>query len=261
MMKNRNLIVLTGSTSGIGKFTSNNLKKEFDLLHIVRPEKYSVIKKNLASQNNKNSFILSYNLKKKLNTNNLRKLIKFKNYKNIHLIFFAGKLDVNPNKFDFNDWQETFNVNLFSHLSILNFFLPYILSTRVISKVIFFSGGGAANSFPAFPAYSASKTALVRTVENLGEIYSKSKVNIFAVAPGAVKTKMLKKVLKQTRVGTKSKIEDVSNFIINSINSNTKSFHGRLINIKDSKKKIYKNTFNNYLKLRRVDEYIFNRDG
>ena len=260
-MKNRNLIVVTGSTSGIGKFTSDNLKKEFDLLHIVRPEKYSKVKKKLISKNKNNSFVFKYNLKKKINITNLRKLTNFKKYKNIHLIFFAGKLDTKPNKFDLIDWQETFNVNLFSHLSILNFFLPFALSTKSISKVIFLSGGGAASSFSAFPAYSASKTALVRTVENLGEIYSKSKVNIFAVAPGAVKTKMLKKVLKRTRVGTKSKMDDVRNFIINSIYSNTKSFHGRLINIKDSKKKIKKNKFNSYLKLRRVDEYIFNRDG
>ena len=47
--------------------------------------------------------------------------------------------------------------------------------------------------FPDFPAYSASKTALVRSIENLSEKFSKKKFNIFAVAPGAVETKNAKK--------------------------------------------------------------------
>ena len=48
---------------------------------------------------------------------------------------------------------------------------------------------------------------------------------------------MLKKVLRITSVGTKSKKEDVYNFISYALNADTSSFPGRLINIKDSIKK------------------------
>ena len=95
--------------------------------------------------------------------------------------------------------------------------------------------------------------AIVRMVENYSEIFFKKKLSIFAVAPGAVKTKMLQKVLKVTKVGTKSKMNDVIKFINFSLKINTSMFNGRLINIKDNINKISKNKNPNYLKLRRVE--------
>ena len=64
---------------------------------------------------------------------------------------------------------------------------------------------------------------------------------------------MLKKVLKVTKVGTKSKMKDVIKFINFSLKNNTSIFNGRLINIKDNINKISKNKNPNYLKLRRVE--------
>ena len=83
-------------------------------------------------------------------------------------------------KFDYNDWIQTFNTNVISHLEIF-YQLNRLLSKskKLISKIIFSPGGGAANSFPDFPAYSASKTALVRSIENLSEKFSKKKNLIF----------------------------------------------------------------------------------
>ena len=48
-----------------------------------------------------------------------------------------------------------------------------------LNKVIFFSGGGAANDFSEFPLYSASKTSIERTVENFSKIYEKKNISIF----------------------------------------------------------------------------------
>ena len=109
------------------------------------------------------------------------------------------------------------------------------------------------DSFKEFPIYSITKTATVRMVENYSEIFSRKKISIFAVAPGAVNTKMLQKVLKVTKVGTKSKMNDVIKFIKFSLKINTSIFNGRLINIKDNISKISKNKNSNYLKLRRVE--------
>ena len=124
--------------------------------------------------------------------------------------------------------------------------------TFVQNRIIVFSGGGAASSFKKFPIYSASKTALVRSVENYSQIFSKKNVSIFAVAPGAVKTKMLKKVEKISKVGTRSQMIEVINFINNCFKINTNIFNGKLIHIKDNLSKIKKNKDPNHLKLRRT---------
>ena len=261
-MKNKSLIIMTGATSGIGKFIADKLRHNFDLALILRPKKIKTFKKKFTSSlNKKNIYFFGFDLSHSNDYSLIKRKIKFNDYKSINLIFCAGTLEKSSKTFDYDDWIKTFNTNVFSHLEIFNQLNQFLSKSKLTNKIIFFSGGGAASSFPDFPAYSASKTALVRSIENLSEKFSKKKFNIFAVAPGAVETKMLKKVLRITSVGTKSKKEDVYNFISYALNADTSSFHGRLINIKDSIKKINNNKKNNFLKLRRVDEYLFNRDG
>ena len=115
------------------------------------------------------------------------------------------------------------------------------------------SGGGAANPFSTFPAYSASKTAIVRTVENLSLQYEKYGFNIFAIAPGAIKTKMLEKVLEKSEVGTRTSKREVFQFVKYYLENNSKSLNGKLVHIRDNKIEITKNINKNYLKLRRIE--------
>ena len=144
-----------------------------------------------------------------------------------------------------------FNINFFSNIKIINYFLPFYKNSNQQNKVIIFSGGGAANSFKEFPIYSASKTALIRTVENYSEMFKKTKLSIFALAPGAVKTKMLDKVLKIAKVGAKSNKKEISSFINKCLDINTMFLNGKLVHVRDNIKRIKKNKNYNYLKLRR----------
>ena len=66
-------------------------------------------------------------------------------------------------------------------------------------SIILFSGGGAAYARPNFSAYAASKTGVLRMVETMAEELKAAgypDIIINAVAPGAVKTRMTKAVLK-----------------------------------------------------------------
>ena len=76
--------------------------------------------------------------------------------------------------------------------------------------IILFSGGGAAYARPHFSAYGASKTGVLRLVETVHEevlehqrIAAETRdavieagIRIYAVAPGAVSTKMTEEVLE-----------------------------------------------------------------
>ena len=52
-MKNKNLIIMTGATSGIGNFIANKLRHNFDLALILRPKKIKTFKKKFISSSNK----------------------------------------------------------------------------------------------------------------------------------------------------------------------------------------------------------------
>jgi 3-oxoacyl-[acyl-carrier protein] reductase len=62
-------------------------------------------------------------------------------------------------------------------------------------KIVILSGGGATNPLPNISAYAASKAAVVRLMETLAEELRPFRVDVNAVAPGALKTRLVDQVL------------------------------------------------------------------
>ena len=95
---------------------------------------------------------------------------------------------------DFILWKKNIEVNLFGTANLIHLVLPGMVSKHK-GKIINMSGGGATGPRPNFSAYAVAKTAIVRLTENLAEEYKDSGIDINALAPGAVNTKMLDEVL------------------------------------------------------------------
>ena len=58
------------------------------------------------------------------------------------------------------------------------------------------SGGGAASPLPGLSSYAASKAGVIRFIETLAEEYKDAGIDINAVAPGMLKTRMLNEMLE-----------------------------------------------------------------
>jgi NAD(P)-dependent dehydrogenase (short-subunit alcohol dehydrogenase family) len=58
-------------------------------------------------------------------------------------------------------------------------------------KIVQLSGGGATNPLPNLSAYAVSKTAVVRFVETLAEETRPYRIDVNALAPGPLDTRML----------------------------------------------------------------------
>ena len=58
-------------------------------------------------------------------------------------------------------------------------------------RIVLFSGGGASAGYPYFTAYACSKVAVVRFAESIAEEVRADGIEINALAPGAVATRML----------------------------------------------------------------------
>jgi 3-oxoacyl-[acyl-carrier protein] reductase len=95
---------------------------------------------------------------------------------------------------DVDEWFRAVHINLFGTFLCCHAVLPHMIARRQ-GKIINFSGGGATSPLPRFTAYGVSKTANVRLTETLAEEVKEFNIQVNAVAPGAVDTRLQDQVL------------------------------------------------------------------
>ena len=178
--------IIIGSSQGIGFEIAKFLKTKNNLILCSR--KKTIFQKKLFEDH---EFI-------KVDATNIKDIkklgfkLKAKKIKLDGAIFCQGLLGSPIDIFDIkekNKWQKIFETNFNSNLNLIRYLLPFI-KKKSFSKIIFFSGGGAFNTWPKFSAYSISKTALVRYSENLAEELKNQKIIVTCLAPGFINTKI-----------------------------------------------------------------------
>lgn len=95
---------------------------------------------------------------------------------------------------DAEQWRQTIRINLVGAFLCCKAVLPVMIQ-QGYGKIINLSGGGATSPRPYFTAYAASKAAVVRLTETLAEEVKEYNIQVNAIAPGAVNTRMLDEVL------------------------------------------------------------------
>ncbi len=90
---------------------------------------------------------------------------------------------------DASEWVRAIEVNLVGSFYLTRAVLPS-MQAQGKGKIIHFSGGGAAYARPFYTAYSAGKAALVRFCESLAEELRDAHIDVNAVAPGPVNSRM-----------------------------------------------------------------------
>lgn len=93
-------------------------------------------------------------------------------------------------------WSQTVRTNLDGTYFTIRAFWPLLQASSRRAKIICFSGGGATQARPNFSAYAASKTGVVRLVENLAAEWTGLPVDINAIAPGAINTAMTRETVR-----------------------------------------------------------------
>jgi len=95
---------------------------------------------------------------------------------------------------DIDEWIHTVHVNLVGTFLCTRAVLSHMIERRQ-GKIINLSGGGATAARPHFSAYAASKAAVVRLTETVAEEVKPFNIEVNAIAPGAVSTRMLQEVM------------------------------------------------------------------
>ena len=179
-------IIITGISRGLGRAVGESLPKE-KVLGITRsiPKNFDVDYLQIDISDYKRVGRVLFNNDSLFDG------------KKTALVLCAGTLGKSSGIFqaDFDDWNNTIKTNLLGNLAVIQSTMSNMINTGY-GRIVFVAGGGAAYAFPKFSAYAISKVAIVREVENIAEEYENiiDDFSIIALAPGAMKTDMLKKV-------------------------------------------------------------------
>jgi NAD(P)-dependent dehydrogenase (short-subunit alcohol dehydrogenase family) len=92
------------------------------------------------------------------------------------------------------EWQRAIEVNLYGVLLPCRAVIPHFKQNGR-GKILILSGGGATNPLPNISAYAAAKAAAVRLMETLAEELRPFRVDVNAIAPGALATRLVDEVL------------------------------------------------------------------
>ncbi len=95
---------------------------------------------------------------------------------------------------DWQAWLKAIEINLFGSVMMCKAVLPHMKRQRA-GKIIQLSGGGATTPMPNVSAYAVSKAAIVRFSDSLAEEVRDFNIDVNAIAPGALNTRMLDEVL------------------------------------------------------------------
>ena len=93
-----------------------------------------------------------------------------------------------------DDWVHAINVNLLGSVLMCRAVVS-LMKNQGYGKIIQLSGGGATNPMPNLSSYAVAKVGVVRFVETLALEVAKHNVDINAIAPGALNTRMLDEVI------------------------------------------------------------------
>lgn len=96
---------------------------------------------------------------------------------------------------DVLEWWRAIEINLLSVMLTCRETIP-IFRRQGHGKIVNLSGGGATAPLPRISAYAASKAAVVRLTETLAQETAGSGIDINAVAPGALNTRLLDEILE-----------------------------------------------------------------
>ncbi|MEO6568511.1 MAG: SDR family oxidoreductase, partial [Opitutaceae bacterium] len=95
---------------------------------------------------------------------------------------------------DWEEWKRAIEINLYGVMLPSRAIIPHY-RTQGRGKIINLSGGGATQPLPMISAYAASKAAVVRLTETFAEELRSEHIDVNAVAPGALNTRLLDEVL------------------------------------------------------------------
>ena len=221
-MSNRETVLITGASSGIGRRTAIDLSEEYDVILNGRDD--SRLAETLRECKPGNHRVWAYDLSV---VNTLQLDFEKWHLENeiyvSHFVHCAGIVMVTASRMmTMSHINTIFDINFNSAMLLTASLLKKRLSAQTLKSIIFVSALYSKYGNPGHTIYAASKGALDSAMCSLSlELAPKIRVN--TVCPGAVSTPMAKEALQNQEIRTKllpqyplgiGEPQDISNLII-----------------------------------------------
>jgi NAD(P)-dependent dehydrogenase (short-subunit alcohol dehydrogenase family) len=194
ILKNQ-VAIVTGGLGGLGRAVAMKLWQAGAVLVLIdRDQEVPIELKSFLKNQRVHFFPASVAEPDKIHS--LMKKV-FNKFKRIDILVNCagvlgpvGKLHTN----DLKSWQNAVKVNLLGTINTCHAVLPFMVRQKR-GKIVNFAGGGAVEPFPNFSAYACSKAGVVRFTENLAWEYESFNIEVNAVSPGRIYTKLVENLL------------------------------------------------------------------
>jgi len=182
----KELIVITGASSGIGEATAKRFSKIGHPLLLIarRVEKLEAL--NLPNTICAKVDVTDFDAVKIAVKNAEEKYGEIGCLVNNAGAMLLGSID----KQDIQEWQKMFDLNVMAVLNAMQVVLPNMKENRT-GTIINISSIAGKKTFPAHAAYCGTKFAIHGISENIREEVAAFNVRVITIAPGAVETELL----------------------------------------------------------------------
>lgn len=200
MRLNNNVAIITGGSRGIGKEITRAFLKQGTKM-VIAARSQTEVHSTIRDLNREGELIgIPTDISKEKDVQNLITQA-LKHYGALDILVNAAGIQgpIGPYKeINIQEWINNIHTNLIGTALCCKEALPIMIEKKR-GKIINFSGGGANCSRPNFSAYGVSKAAIVRLTEILADELKPFNIQVNAVAPGAIKTKMIDEILSAGR--------------------------------------------------------------
>lgn len=192
------VVIVTGSSSGIGKSTAIAFAKEGAKVVICSRNKKACDETAKKIKNHSQCLVVKCDVSKTNDVNNLVKQT-IKKFKKLDIIVNnAGVYLMKPlEKMTDDDWNYVININLKGPFLLCRAALPYLKAGSSIVNIASVLGEVGE---PTASAYCASKGGLITLTKSLALELAAKKIRVNAIGPGPIKTPMLANVEKDPKI-------------------------------------------------------------
>ena len=185
---NNKVAIITGASTGIGKYMSIELsKKEYTVILISRDKNKLQPVKNIIDKSGSKCIILESDVSKKSSIENLFK--KIKSYKSIDILINNAGLGI-FNKIEnttYSDWDIQMDTNLKGSFMMTKNIVP-IMKNNNNGKIVFINSIAGLKAYPYSSAYVATKYGLRGFTSSIREELREHNIKVISVHPGAIDT-------------------------------------------------------------------------
>jgi short-subunit dehydrogenase len=225
------IIVITGAGKGIGYAAAIQLAADKNNTVIAIARKPEALAK-LKAESKGSIQTISFDLKnyKDIFSTLIPEIKKLAKQVDV-LINNAGMLvKKNLTELSAADIEESFSVNVFSHMLLIKELIP-LMEGRQSHIVNIASMGGIQGSvkFPGLSAYSSTKAALVNLSETLAVELKEKNISVNSVAFGSVQTEMFGEAFPSVKAGLS--VQDAAKYLADFSLNGQKYFNGKVLQV------------------------------